>query len=373
MLKIDLPTDAEIRDLYAARFDAAISIYVPTTPLTQQADAARIAFENHVRTAVEAFRDAGADKRRLLVIEALAADLAADREFWANQGHSLAVFLAPDRIRTFRLPNRLSELCAYSDRFHVKPLLRAVTFPHAAFVLALAENSVRLIHMAGDLPPADVSPRGLPESAADAVGKSTINDRTHVTRIGGGEGQKVLLAQYCRKVDAAIRPLLAGLRVPLILAATEPLASIYPGINTYPGLAAQSIRRSPDDLAPAAIADLARPILDGVHDGEIAAMRSLYAARENAGRASADIAQVARAATFGAVDVLLADMDDAIWGEVDPDTGAVVFADGPGPDSYGVVDEIAARTIANGGRVLAVRRKDLPQNSPLAAILRFAA
>ena len=38
---------------------------------------------------------------------------------------------------------------------------------------------------------------------------------------------------------------------------------------------------------------------------------------------------------------------------------------------YGVVDEIAARVIGNGGRVLSVRQADIPGGRPLAAILRY--
>jgi hypothetical protein len=37
-----------------------------------------------------------------------------------------------------------------------------------------------------------------------------------------------------------------------------------------------------------------------------------------------------------------------------------------------VVDEIAARTLAMGGRVLGVRRDDIPGGGELAAILRYA-
>jgi len=35
------------------------------------------------------------------------------------------------------------------------------------------------------------------------------------------------------------------------------------------------------------------------------------------------------------------------------------------------VDEIARRVWLNGGRVLAVRRDDIPRKSPAAAILRY--
>ena len=40
--------------------------------------------------------------------------------------------------------------------------------------------------------------------------------------------------------------------------------------------------------------------------------------------------------------------------------------------SYGVVDEVARRVRLTGGRVLAVRRGDVPGGGPAAAILRYA-
>ncbi len=76
------------------------------------------------------------------------------------------------------------------------------------------------------------------------------------------------------------------------------------------------------------------------------------------------------AATHAAVDTLLVDIDEKLPGTVD-DGGAVTFAEDDAI-SYGVVDEIAKRVLLAGGRVLAVRAPDLPSESPLAAILRYA-
>ena len=56
-------------------------------------------------------------------------------------------------------------------------------------------------------------------------------------------------------------------------------------------------------------------------------------------------------------------------GRIDDD-GAVSFAEAGDATSYGLVDEIAARVIATGGRVIGVRHPDIPQGKPLAAILR---
>ena len=85
-----------------------------------------------------------------------------------------------------------------------------------------------------------------------------------------------------------------------------------------------------------------------------------------------DVGEVARAATRGAVDTVLVDIDEIVPGSVDEQTGAVTFADGASPPGYGVVDETARRTWLAGGRVLAVRRDDVPDRASVAAILRYA-
>jgi hypothetical protein len=69
---------------------------------------------------------------------------------------------------------------------------------------------------------------------------------------------------------------------------------------------------------------------------------------------------------------VLVDIDEAVPGRVDEETGAVTFDDTDDAVNYGVVDEIARRVWLNGGRVLAVRSDDIPGMSPVAAILRYA-
>jgi stalled ribosome rescue protein Dom34 len=112
-------------------------------------------------------------------------------------------------------------------------------------------------------------------------------------------------------------------------------------------------------------------VLDQVYADELAAIRERFDLRFSHDRASTDVATVARAATYGAVDTLLVDIDAKVPGRIDEDTGAVAFADDDA-SSYGVVDEIARRVLLAGGRVLAVRAPDVPGEGPVAAILRYA-
>lgn len=315
---------------------------------------------------------ANADKRRVAALMEHLDDLIDDDEFWRFQARSLAVLATPDNARTFRVPNTLVSMVEVSDRFHLKPLLRAVAFPNTCFVLALAENAVRVIQVSADLPPAVVTVDGVPKDAAGATGRATINDRSPSGRLQGSEGQKILLRQFARKVDQALRGLLTGSDVPLVLAASEPLASIYRSVNTYAHLAKARIDGSPVHLTDAQLADRARALLDDLNRDEIALWKTAFVLRENQGRATTDIADAARAATYGAVETMLVDIDEIIPGTVDETTGAVHFSKSANAGDYGVVDEIASRVIRSGGRILGVRKADIPDGKSLAAILRYA-
>ncbi len=371
MLYVDLPTSAEIATLAAARDALSVSIYLPTTPHTQDTHADRIELKNLTKEAARQLHEAGADKRRCAELTEHLDDLIDDDEFWRFQARSLAILATPEHVHTFRLANVLEPMAEVSDRFHLKPLLRAVTFPQTAYVLALAENSVRLVEVSGDLPAVTVKIDGMPASAAASVGKSSINDRSPSGRIQGSEGKKVRLRQFVRQVDQALRGLLAGSETPLVLATAATLGPIYRSVNSYPHLAAAGIDGNPETLSDAELAERARGVLDGLHRKAVAAWSELFATREAHGRATTDIAQIARAATLGAVASLLVDIDETVPGTIDEATGVVTFSEHAGAASYGVIDEIARRVILAQGKVLGVRKDDIPHGKSLAAILRY--
>jgi hypothetical protein len=226
------------------------------------------------------------------------------------------------------------------------------------------------VEIARDGPAFTVDVPGLPSDAASAAGKASIADRSPSRKLQGSEGQKVRLRQYARKVDQALRGVLTGLELPLILAATGPLDAIYRSLNTYPHLVDTGIPGSPENRTDDELAAAARTVLDEVYERELSAIRERFALSFSRGRASSDVATVARAATQGAVDTLLVDIDAKVPGQLDEESGAVTFSDDHS-GSYGVVDEIARRAMLAGGEVLAVRKADVPEGAPVAAIFRY--
>jgi len=171
------------------------------------------------------------------------------------------------------------------------------------------------------------------------------------------------MRQYARQIDGALRPFMNGLEVPLILVATEPIDRIYRSVNTYPHLLAQASsetrkRSLMPSLRPAPQGSR-RPLRGAAGD-----LQELYARRFAEGRTLADFAEVARAASFGAVETLLLDIDASVPVVVDDQTGAASFADVATGDVHDVTNEIARRAWLGGARVLAVRERDVPSTVP---------
>ncbi len=365
---VDLPTAAEIRSLVEIAGGHCVSIYMPTTPHTADAEAERIAFKNLAAQAIGELHAAGADKRDVAAFTEAFEDLDGDPAFWRYQANSLALFATTGGVRSFHLANRLEPAVVVGDRFFVKPLLRAVSFPNAGFVLALAQGSVRLIEFGGDYGPFRVDVADLPkdldsflETAPGAGGSAGFG-------LLSPEGRTSRLRKYARQVDRAVRAVLRGHELPVVLAATEPLASVFRSVSTLGTLAEASITGNPENVADHDLVGNARTILDELHRAEVARLTALFSERTGQDRAATDLADIAKAATFGAVEVLIVDIDQVVPGTVGDD-GSVVYADGTG---RGIVDEIARRVLLAGGRVVAVRADEVPGAGPAAAILRYA-
>jgi hypothetical protein len=98
-------------------------------------------------------------------------------------------------MRSFRLLYRPMPLAEVSDRFHLTPLIRAMTSSHDLFVQALTEKGMRLVRVF--LPPMRIHIPALPK---DAEGRAPRNDqRNWKGHLQGSEAAMFLLYNFGRK------------------------------------------------------------------------------------------------------------------------------------------------------------------------------
>ena len=356
-LHTDIPTRAEIERLLAPTAQHCVSIYLPTHRVTRDTAQDRLVLRDLTRQAVEQLHAAGASGHDVADIEENLLHLVEDDdEFWVDQAESLAIFASPDRFETHRLPNHLTVMVEVSNRFHVKPLLRAITFPQAAWILAVSQGAVRLLELGPSGPPEEVRVEGLPRDAWESSGNKVHRARE---------------AAYARKVDTALRSVLTGSSLPLVLAASQPMAALYRSVNTYPHLVTEREHGNPETTSDAELADAARAILDGVYADQLRELAAEFDRRRSQGRTAVDISDLARLATLGAIDTVMVDIDASVPGTIS-DAGAVTFDQEDDAANYGVLDEIARRVLLSGGRVLALRAEDIPDGGPAAGLLRYA-
>jgi hypothetical protein len=370
MRYIDTPDLGQIRTLAGVRADACVSLWLRTTPVTANVEASRIDFRNLLKEAMRQIESAGVTRQRAIAIAEFGVSLESDDAFWEFQSESLAVFITPEFIRTYRLPNHFASGVELSDRFHIAPLVRAVSFPHIGYVLCLSQNNVRLIEITESAAVDVTREAGIPESLSDALGRSMPHDPAPSGRLQGGEGQKVLVQKFARGVDAAVRAYLAGGDSPVIVAAVDHVASIYRSVSGYSHLLDDRLDGNFDRATPAEIAERARPLLGGAHEREAAAGIAEFRQKHAEGRGLTDLADIARAATQGAVHKLWISVDAVVHGTMD-ENGGIVLADAPGPATYDLVGESAARASIAGGEVIGLRGVQMPDGAVIAAILRY--
>jgi hypothetical protein len=372
-------TVGDLQELLAARKGPCVSIFLPTGRGRGAAEGDRLRFKSLVEDATR--------KLSSTMLPRAVPKIAAQFEpflagpFWREQSDGLAVFVAPDFARHFRVQAEMPERVVVADHFHVRPLIRYLQSDRRWYVLVLSKNRAAFFE-GGTTGLVERAVPGMPASLEEAVGKldeqavlSGHSVRGGAMVFGGSPGprsEREDVARWFRAIDQSVRRLLADEHAPLVLAGVSRLVAVYRSVARYPHLAAQAVdgnyqRASNGDLfaraAPIAVATLRAREDEAVEEHQ----------RVNGAlRSSDDVEIVATAAAHGRVRRLMIARGRTVRGVFDRATGEVkrraARDDGAGDE---LLDELAGAVLARGGDVLVVEKDRMPTKSPVAAVLRW--
>lgn len=283
-------------------------------------------------------------------------------DFWQHQGDGLALFAAPGFFAHLRLPTALPEQAVVGDDFRVAPLVPLVSADGGFFILALAQNSVRLFHATkqgfGELAlgaiPGSMQ-EAIPQEEAERHGQSHSTGATRVQFHGQGseaDYDKAALERYFRAVDRPLTARLGGRGEPLVLAAVRYYLPIYTAVSHYPQVWGEAVDGNPEQRSPRELHDAAWSLLAQHFVERERHYLDRYRQAAGTGLTLSGAEPLLAAARKGRVDILLLD---------------VGTAQGGGDD---LTDAAVAETLRHNGRVVAVGDLTEVEGAPV-ALLRY--
>ncbi len=377
---MDLFTRADLRALLAEHERPCVSLFLPTHH--GGAEENPIRFRNLLGQAQERLVAHGLRPPAAGEFLAPLRSLLEDVAFWRNQSDGLAVFLAGDFQRVYRLPWAFPEQLEVGGLFLVAPLIPLLTGDGRFYVLALSRNGARLFQGSRfTVSPVDL--KGVPHNLAEAL---RTHDRDEVLTfhgrptsggtwgaIFGGHGvgiddKKDDLLHYFKEIDRGLHEVLREEQAPLVLASVDYFRPIYQEASTYPHLLAEGVDGVPDRLSDKELHDRAWAVVRPHFQSALRRAIDVYHQADAAGRATADVTRVIPAAYRGEVETAFVAMGKHLWGVVDVGTGEVTLHEQQQPGDEDLLNFTAIHALRHGDTVYALRPEEMPAGEYLAAI-----
>jgi hypothetical protein len=187
----------------------------------------------------------------------------------------------------------------------------------------------------------------------------------------GIDDTKDNIVEYFRLVDRGLHDLLRNERAPLILAGVEYLLPLYKEVTTYAHVVDNGITGNPDGLRADALHEQAWSVVEPLFRKDRLDAVARYRRLAGTGRATSDLQEVVAAAYHGRVEALFVAVGVQKWGTFHPHTQEITLAQAPAPENDDLLDFAALHTFLNSGTVYAVSPDNVPDNAPLAAVLRY--
>lgn len=356
MARFELPTLDHLRELGEPR-EHAITIYARTSPSPDEREGSRLNAKSAFDSAIRTLRDKGLRHNEEEVLREQWEKVVGD-DAWGHLSRSLAIFLEPDHVEVFALPNQLENQLQVGRYFDLGQIARAVSTPQTAYALTLSANGWNLWEATATTIATEIELReDHGPDASESAKPASRRTNGFSSRLEGDEGKKVLLEQYAHRVAEAVRSELGHLDPhgtrPLFVFAADPLLDLYRNLESTRRVVA--VHGNPDDLRADQVDSTIREHMPAINAEINTALVDRIADGVARGTVATDVADIAKAATLGAVATFVYDFTVDILGRIDSQTGDLTYTD----DGYDLLSKIVITVLTNGGEVIPVRADEI--------------
>jgi hypothetical protein len=293
---------------------------------------------------------------------------------------TLVVLRAPDFLRVLHVHTHIDESVKIGRHFHVLPFLKALNEDNQEFyILALSQKHIRLLRCTNHSSEEVTLPESIPTSfetwlnkphSGGEKGENLQNENGSMlgsfTSPTDFDRKDEYVHNFYRAVDKGIYGLLHEDKTPIVLAGVENELAMYHQLSKGLHLVPDGAHGSPEGLKGG---ELHRRALELVEKHSKEPIKKAMDAYERAGVAliASDPEAIVKAAFESRIAHLFVREGATAEGTFDPETLRV----GGKGEKECLINLSALQTIANGGEVSVGSAEYVPNQLPVAALLRF--
>ncbi len=347
-----------------------LSLYASGAENPSHPNPARIHFSNAIAEARNALQSSGIDESEAKGWLRQPSELLADENFWSLHRGSVACFVSELECAILELDVDLPSRGVLSSSFWIRPLLEAAANADAFYLLAISQNSVKLLR-GSELGIRIVHCPGLPESYREAM-ESLGYPPDSATLTAAESHLKANddhLRKFFRVIDAAITAHIGTGGLPLVLACVDFYAPLYREVNTYQDLSDSVVAGNPEHTR---IETLRQQGIEALGESsEDRLKRQVQRGSDPSCEHASGLKQVLSAAHGARISILLLPSDTEQWGNFDPDEECLTEEAMPSMTNTDLYELAALRALDTGAEVFFADAKDLPDDGQPHAILRW--
>lgn len=379
---IDLFNESNLEELWEAKAETCISIYIPTHQegLEVNENMDKISFKNEIQKIRQQLESYGFQNREIDKLLKPAINLIDDLSFWKDQSQGLAAFIKEGFFQYFRLPISFKNFSLISKGFELTPLIPVLALNENFFILSLNQYDFKLfkcnafsineIEVNRDLKDS-IEESLIPFEYKNDVYTQGVESRKRELLSKTIEKGDINISEYFHKVNDFVISQLKEEKAPLVIAAVDEWIGDYKKANKYPNLWPEAFCHNSQFLNEKELHQNVLEVLKTFYNKpkEIALRR--FSSLAGTGKTSTVLDNIMVDALAGRVESLFIAKDDTIWGRFDQSSNSSMIDGSPFQDNYNLLNEAAKTTFENSGRVFVLDKNEIPDQSSIAAIYRY--